>query len=100
MKVVWRRSAIISLLDLDRWRSTVDLPSISSFLRDSIESYFYMHDYTINIPGRDVYIRNFPVDLRMILITVGKSDPYKVFFRLTATRIEIFLVRHPHQKPL
>jgi len=100
MKVVWRRSAIISLLDLDRWRSTIELPRISSFLRDSIETYFYMQDYSIHIPGRDVFIKNTPVDLRMVLITVGKSDPYKVFYRLTAARIEIFLVRHPHQKPL
>lgn len=100
MKVVWRKSAIVSLLDLDKWRATVDLPHISSYLRDSIEVYFYSQDYTIHVPGRTVFIRNYPVDLRMVLISVGKSDPYKVFFRRTDTRVEIFLVRHPHQKPL
>jgi len=41
-----------------------------------------------------------PVELRMVLIAVGRSDPYKVFYRIDEERIEIFLVRHPHQKPL
>jgi hypothetical protein len=100
MRVVWRKSAIFSLLDLDKWRATVELPNISSYLRDSIETYFYGQDYTIHIPGRTVFIRNCPVELRMILLSVGKSDPYKVFFRLTNNRVEIYLVRHPHQKPL
>jgi hypothetical protein len=96
MKVVWRRSAIQSLLELDRWRDTVELPNISFYLRDSIETYFYRQNYTIHIPGRTVFIRNYPVDLRMVLISIGKSDPYKVFFRPTANSIELFLVRHPH----
>lgn len=100
MKVVWRRSAIKSLLELDKWRATVELPNIASYLKDSIETYFYIQDYTLHIPGRTVFIRNYPVDLRMVLIAIGKSDPYKVFFRLTSKHVEIFLVRHPHQKSL
>ncbi|MDQ1000626.1 hypothetical protein QFZ28_001026 [Neobacillus niacini] len=100
MKVLWRKSAIQSLIELDRWRFTVDLPPIASLLRLSIESYFQNKDFTIHIPGRTVIIRKYPVDLRMFLISLGKSDPYKVFFRLTSNDIEIFLIRHPHQKPL
>jgi len=100
MKVLWRKSAIQSLLEIDRWRSSIELSKIASYQRLSIESYFEIKDFTFPIPGRTVSIRNYPVDLRMVLISVGKSDPYKVFFRLTSRNIEIFLVRHPHQKTL
>lgn len=99
MKVVWRKSAIVSLLDLDKWRATVELSTISSYLKESIEVYFQSQDYAILIPGRTVFIRNYPIDLRMVLMSIGKSDPYKVFFRLTATTVEKFLVRHPRQIP-
>jgi hypothetical protein len=47
-----------------------------------------------------VLIKNLPVDLRMVLVSIGKSDPYKVFFRLAFGSIEIFLIRHPRQKSL
>jgi hypothetical protein len=100
MKVLWRKSAIQSLLELDKWRATVELPQISPYLKTSFEFYFQSVDYSVYIPGKTVYIKSYPVDLRMVLISVGKSDPYKVFFRLTSRNIEIFLVRHPHQKPL
>jgi hypothetical protein len=100
MKVMWRKSAIQSLLELDSWRSTIELPPIGPLLRISIEHYFHHKDLILHVPGRAVIIRKYPVDLRMVLISVGKSDPYKVFFRLTSRNIEIFLIRHPHQKPL
>jgi hypothetical protein len=100
MKVLWRKSAIDSLIELDKWRLTVDLPKIASYLKESIEYYFFNKDFTIHFPGKTVYINNYPVDLRMVLISVGKSDPYKVFFRLTSCSVEIFLIRHPHQKLL
>jgi hypothetical protein len=100
MKVIWRKSSIISLLELDRWRSTIELPNIAPYLKNSIELYFETKDFSVHIPGRVVYLKNQPVDLRMVLISVGKSDPYKVFYRLTSSDLEIFLVRHPHQKPL
>lgn len=40
MKVLWRKSAIESLLELDRWRSTVELPPIAIYLKDTIQTYF------------------------------------------------------------
>lgn len=100
MKIVWRKSAITSLLELDRWRDSIELPSIAPYLKDTIQFYFQRQDFSIYIPGRHVLIRQMPVDLRMVLISIGKSDPYKVFYRMTSNQIEIFLIRHPHQKSL
>ncbi|PWA09260.1 hypothetical protein DCC39_13470 [Pueribacillus theae] len=100
MEVKWRKSAIQSLLDLDQWRETIELPPIASYLRNTVQTYFEQQDFSIYIPGRQVFIQNMPVDLRIVLISVGKSDPYKVFYRITGYHIEIFLIRHPHQKTL
>ncbi len=98
MKIVWRKSAISSLLALDRWRETIELQPIATYLKETIESYFIQQDFSIHIPGRHVLIKKMPVDQRMVLISIGKSDPYKVFYRIKMNQIEIFLVRHPHQK--
>lgn len=38
--------------------------------------------------------------MRMALISLGKSDPYKVFFRNSEDEIEIFLIRHPYQRSI
>ncbi|MDC3423466.1 hypothetical protein NC797_02965 [Aquibacillus sp. 3ASR75-11] len=100
MKTVWRKSAITSLVELDQWRNSFELPPIASYLKDTIQLYFAKQDFSIYIPGRHVLIRKMPVDLRMVLISIGKSDPYKVFYRITTNQIEIFLIRHPHQRLL
>lgn len=100
MKIVWRKSAITSLVALDRWRDSIELQPISSFLKETIQFYFTKRDFSIYIPGRPVLIQKMPVDLRVVLISIGKSDPYKVFYRITMNQIEIFLIRHPHQKSL
>lgn len=101
MKIHWRRSAVNSLLKLDRWRKTVELPPIAVYLRNHINQNFQKQDFSVYIPGNAVVINGFPVDLRMLLISVGTSDPYKVFYRLgKQNTVEIFLVRHPRQKPL
>ena len=100
MKVLWRNSAIQSLLQLDKWRSTIELTPIAAFLRNTIQNYFEQQDFSIYIPGRHVLIKDLPVDLRMVLVTVGKSDPYKVFYRIAGGNVEIFLIRHPKQKPV
>ncbi len=100
MKIVWRKSAISSLLELDRWRNSIELPPIADYLKDTVQTYFEQQDFSIYIPGRQVLLQQMPVDLRMVLISVGKSDPYKVFYRITSDQIEVFLIRHPHQKLL
>jgi hypothetical protein len=100
MKILWRKSAIQSLIDLDSWRSTIELPNIATFLKESIETYFQNRDLSVHIPGRVVLIKSYPVDLRMTLISIGKSDPYKVFFSITPRNVEIFLILHPRQKLL
>jgi hypothetical protein len=98
VKIVWRKSAITSLVALDRWRDSIELPPISSYLKKTIQFYFTKQDFSVYIPGRHVLIQKMPVDLRMVLISIEKSDPYKVFYRITMNQIEIFLIRHPHQK--
>lgn len=100
METHWRRSAIQSLLDLDQWRWSIDLPPIADYLKSTVETYFKHQDLSVYIPGHQVLIRHMPVDLRMVLVSVGKSDPYKTFYRITGNHIEVFLIRHPHQKPL
>jgi hypothetical protein len=101
MKIHWRRSAIHSLLSLDQWRKTIELPPIAVYLRNHINQNFQKQDFSVCVLGNAVVIDGFPVDLRMLLISVGKSDPYKVFYRLVKQNTnEIFLIRHPRQKPL
>ncbi|MCH1627736.1 hypothetical protein [Fredinandcohnia quinoae] len=68
MKVRWRKSAIQSLIDLDKWRVAVELPRIAMFLKIKIGSYFLPRNYHLHIHGREVFIKNYPVDLRMTLI--------------------------------
>src|SRR5699024_12172253 len=85
---------------LDQWRETIELPPLATHLKDTIHAYFENQDPTLYIPGRQVVIQGLPVDLRMTLISIGKSDPYKVFYTQTSKNIEVFLIRHPHQKPL
>ncbi len=50
MKVLWRKSAIESLLELDRWRSTVELPPIAIYLKDTIQTYFEQQELMLYIP--------------------------------------------------
>jgi hypothetical protein len=100
MNIIWKQATVNSLLKLDIWRKENEWPPISSFLVEKIEVYFMSQNLSLYVPGRKVMIRGLPVNLRMVLITVGKSDPYKVFFRLSGINIEIYLIRHPHQKSL
>lgn len=58
------------------------------------QSIFQRQDFSVFVPGNAVLIKGYPVDLRMVLILVGTSDPYKVFYRRTQDAIEIFMVRH------
>ncbi|MFS0576799.1 hypothetical protein AB1K83_14265 [Sporosarcina sp. 179-K 3D1 HS] len=100
MKVNWRKSAIDSLLELDQWRETIELPKVAPYLKNIIQTYFEEQRLSIHLPGRPVYIQQEQVDLRMVLIALGKSDPYKVFYREGEEAIEIYLIRHPRQKPI
>lgn len=100
MKIHWRESSIGSLKRLDKWRESIDLPPIANYLKETVELYFRKQNFSLYIPGRKVIIKKMPVDLRMVLISIGASDPYKIFYRKEEDDIEIFLIRHPHQKPL
>jgi hypothetical protein len=92
--------ALQSLIKLDLWREENGWSAIAEHLVETIETYFHKQDMSIYIPGRGVSIKGMPVNMRMTLITRGKTDPYKVFFRYDKDEIEIFLIRHPHQKSL
>lgn len=100
MTVMWRKSAIESLVDLDKWRKNIELDPIAEYIMHSVKLYFEQQDFSIHIPGRQVFIQNMPAELRVALISIGRSDPYKVFYRKTQKRVEVFLIRHPHQKQL
>lgn len=100
MDIYWRKKAIQSLTELDNWRLSLELPRIGEFLQQNIESYFKYQDFSIYIPGKTVFIKGSPIELRLVLFRIGKSDPYKVYYRLTSRSVEIFLVKHPRQKPL
>jgi hypothetical protein len=70
MKIVWRKSAIESLLELDRWRSSIELSPIALYLKETIQQYFSNQDFTIYIPGRHVLIQKMPQDLRIVLVSI------------------------------
>ncbi|WP_099354869.1 hypothetical protein [Fredinandcohnia onubensis] len=100
MEVHWRNSAVQSLIELENWRLTMDLPKIGKLLQKIINSYFNEQDFSLCIPGKIVFIDGLPVELRIVLLSVGKSDPYRVFYRLRSGNVEIYFVKHPRQKPL
>ncbi|EEG76055.1 type II toxin-antitoxin system RelE/ParE family toxin [Dethiobacter alkaliphilus] len=100
MKVKWRASAVTSLLELDKWRKTLELTPIAKHLKGKVEEYFLKQDLSLYVPGRQVAIKNMPTDLRIVLLSIGKSEPYKVFYRVSGYDIEIILIRHPRQKQL
>ena len=100
MRIHWRRSAVDSLISLDKWRRELELKPIASFLKEHINSYLQGQDFSVYVPGKAVVLKGYPVNLRMLLISVGKSDPYKVFYRITKDEIEIFLLRHPRQNQI
>lgn len=100
MIIHWRKSAVRSLIDLDRWRKAIELQPIAQHLRNVVNEYFQKQGFAVYVPGKAVFIEGYPVDLRMVLIAVGKVDPYKVFYRHAQNTVEIFLVRHPRRKSL
>jgi hypothetical protein len=100
MRIYWRRSAVDSLISLDKWRREIELKPIASSLREHINNYLQGQDFSVYVPGKAVVLKGYPVNLRMLLISVGKSDPYKVFYRITKDEIEIFLLRHPRQNQM
>jgi hypothetical protein len=100
MRIRWRRSAVDSLIALDKWRREIELTPIALFLREHINNYFQGQDFSVYVPGKVVVLKGYPVNLRMLLISVGKSEPYKVFYRINKDEIEIFLVRHPRQNQM
>ncbi|THF75367.1 type II toxin-antitoxin system RelE/ParE family toxin [Cohnella fermenti] len=100
MRMIWKQSALQSLIRLDVWREEHGWPAIAEHLVEIIESYFEQQDFSVFLPGRGVSIQGMPVNMRMTLIRPGKSDPYKVFYRYNQDAIEIFLIRHPYQKSL
>lgn len=69
MEILWRKSATHSLIELDRWRNSIELPPIAAYLKDTIQTYFERQNLSIYIPGRQVLVRQMPVDLRMVLLS-------------------------------
>jgi len=100
MRIIWKQSALQSLIKLDVWREENGWPAIAEHLVEILETYFHQQDVSVFLPGKGVSIKEMPVNMRMTLIRVGKSNPYKVFYRYNQNAIEIFLIRHPHQRPL
>lgn len=100
MKIHWRRSAVDSLIFLDKWRREIELKPIASFLRKYINEYFQRQDFSLYIPGKNVVVEGYSVNLKLLLLSIGKTGPYKVFYRLTKDEIEILLIRHPRQNEL
>lgn len=100
MKISWKQPALQSLFKLDMWREENGWTAVSEHLVGVIENYFVSQDLSVYVPGKIVAVKGMELPLRMVLISLGKSNPYKVFYRLEEQRINIFLVRHPYQKSL
>ncbi len=100
MNITWKQTALQSLIQLDLWREDKGWSDIGEYLVEIIETYFNQQDMSVYIPGRIVSVKGMPINMRMVLISPGKSAPYKVFYRYDKNEVEIFLIRHPHQKPL
>lgn len=57
---------------------------------ETIETYFFQQDMSIYLPAGGVSIKSTSENMRMVLIAMGKSEPYKVFYRYESDDVEIF----------
>lgn len=102
-KVRWRKRALDDLDRLDQWREDdLNLPPIGPAILMFVEEYFRKVDLEHVLPGVPVDLGDEKLEIRLFLLPIGRSDPYKVFFRVLheAGVCEIRRVRHPKQKPL
>ncbi|OAB48001.1 hypothetical protein [Paenibacillus antarcticus] len=79
MNIIWKQTALQSLIQLDMWREDNGWSAIGEHLVEVIENYFVKQEMSIYIPGKVVAIKGVPIHMRMVLISPGKSEPYKVF---------------------
>lgn len=102
-KARWRKKALDDLGRLDRWREEdLNLPPIGPAILMLVEEYFGKVDLQHVLPGVPVELDQEQLDIRLLLLPIGRSDPYKVFFRVLPESdvCEVRRVRHPRQKPL
>ncbi|MFZ3130383.1 MAG: hypothetical protein WA125_04580, partial [Desulfosporosinus sp.] len=64
MRIHWRRSAVDSLISLDKWRREIELEPMASFLREHINNYLQVQDFSVYVPGKAVVLKGYPVNLR------------------------------------
>lgn len=63
-----------------------------------ITNYFRRQNLRKCVPGKPVVIKDETVDLRIVLVQVGRRiAPYKIFFRITDNAFEVRRIRHPKQ---
>jgi len=101
-KVRWRKKALDDLDRLDQWREDdLNLPPIGPAILMLVDEYFGKMDLQHVLPGVPVDLGE-QTDIRLLLVPIGRSDPYKVFFRVLGEDgvCEIRRIRHPRQKPL
>lgn len=101
--VKWRKKALDDLDRLDQWREDeLGLPPIAPAILIMAEEYFNLVDLQSHLPGTPVVIGGERSEMRLLLLRVGRSEPYKVFFRILMTdnACEVRRVRHPRQRPL
>lgn len=97
-RVRWHPKAVEDLHNLDRWRTSVSLPPIGDYLLFHVTNYFRRQSPKKCVPGRPVLIKGEAVDLRIALVQVGRrTEPYKIFFRVTDNAFEVRRIRHPRQ---
>lgn len=73
MRIIWKQTALQSLIRLDVWREENGWSAIAEHLVEIIESYFSQLDVSVFLPGWGVSIKGMPVNMRMTLIRPGKS---------------------------
>jgi hypothetical protein len=64
MKVKWRQSAIESLINLDQWSSSIELPSIGMHLKNTVQVYFERHDFSMYVLGDKLLFEIYPLILK------------------------------------
>lgn len=50
---------IASLIQLDKWRKSIDLPTIVNDLKETVKLYFQRQNFSLYIPSREVFIRKY-----------------------------------------
>lgn len=100
VSVSWSEEALDDLARHDGWRRSLGWEPIALAIMEAVETYFDEQDPAEAprfLPGKPVHLRGYPVDMRVLLVTI-RQKPFRVFFRYEEQHAEIHRLFHPQSQ--